>query len=327
MIERFVSRNEVRWKRLASLLERAEELPEGALGPDSLEELVRLYRQAGSDLAQARILTRRRDILEPLGTLVARAHRFVSPAQPLNFGEEARSIFETGLPRTFQRRFREIGLALGLFLAGALFGAGAVLAGPENARRVIPAEFFSESPRERVQKIETDKERIETMDEALQFGASLYQHNIQVSFLAFALSAATLVGGAWLLFTNGVLLGAVATMYMLDGVTGFFVAWVGPHGALELPAIIFGAAAGFVLGQALFFPGNRSTESALRDALPDAARMLLAVVLQLLIAGLVEGSFSQFSQKTFSLTFKTGVAFLLFAGLVTYLFMPRKKES
>src|SRR5258708_23880700 len=84
----------------------------------------------------------------------------------------------------------------------------------------------------------------------------IYTHNMQVSFLAFSLGALTIIGGLWLLFYNGVLLGAIGTMYVLDGVPLFFFAWVGPHGALEIPSIIFGVAAALIAGRALLLPGT-----------------------------------------------------------------------
>ena len=89
-----------------------------------------------------------------------------------------------------------------------------------------------------------------------------------MAFLAFSLGALTIAGGILLLFYNGVILGAVATMYILDGVPLFFFAWVGPHGALELPAIIFGGAAGLVAGRALLMPGDLSRAASLRRVLP-----------------------------------------------------------
>jgi uncharacterized membrane protein SpoIIM required for sporulation len=116
-------------------------------------------------------------------------------------------------------------------------------------------------------------------------------------------------------------------MYWLDGVEAFFLAWVGPHGALELPAIIFGTAAGLRLGRALWLPGQASVGAALREALPSVARMLAATVVVLVLAGLIEGSFSQFSAKTFSYPVKTGVAAILFALLMGWLFLAGREAD
>jgi uncharacterized membrane protein SpoIIM required for sporulation len=186
--------------------------------------------------------------------------------------------------------------------------------------------FFTESPRERVEKIERDEERIATVEEALFFGASLYTHNIQVSFLAFSLGALTLVLGLWILFYNGIILGAIGTLYVLDDVTVFFFAWVGPHGALELPAIVFGGAAGLLVGRAFLMPGNLSRGASLRRVLPSVWRMMIGAMLTLILAGIIEGGFSQFSAKTVPYALKISIAALLFVGLMTYLFLRRTDE-
>jgi uncharacterized membrane protein SpoIIM required for sporulation len=214
-------------------------------------------------------------------------------------------------------------VAAAAFLAGMVFGALAILVDPANGPRLIPQEFFTESPAQRVEKIERGDERIDNVEKALMFGASLYTHNIKVAFLAFSLGALTIVMGLVILFYNGVVLGAVATMYVIDDVSVFFFAWVGPHGALELPAIIFGGAAGLVAGRALLMPGDLSRGASLRRVLPSVWRMMIGAALTLVMAGLIEGSFSQFSAKTIPYPLKIAVASLLFLGLMTYLFLRR----
>jgi uncharacterized membrane protein SpoIIM required for sporulation len=178
-----------------------------------------------------------------------------------------------------------------------------------------------------VEKIERGDERIENMEEALLFGASLYTHNIKVSFLAFSLGALTIVLGIAILFYNGVILGAIGTLYFLDDVSVFFFAWVGPHGALELPAIIFGGAAGLLAGRALLMPGNLSRGASLRRVLPSVWRIMIGAALTLVLAGIIEGSFSQFSAKTIPYALKISVAVLLFIGLMIYLFLWRTDET
>jgi uncharacterized membrane protein SpoIIM required for sporulation len=174
-----------------------------------------------------------------------------------------------------------------------------------------------------VSRIESSSERIESADEAIAFGAELYTHNIQVTFLTFSLGALTLIGGLWLLFYNGVILGAVGAMYALDGVSTFFFAWVGPHGALELPSIIFGGGAGLLAGRALLMPGNRTRGASLRNVLPSIWRIMAGTALTLVCAGLIEGGFSQFSAKSFPYALKISVAIVLFLGLMLYLFARR----
>ena len=327
-IDRFVDERKDRWRRLEEVLQRAENTTEQELGPEGMRELLRLYRLASSDLNQARSLTADPELLERLNALTGRGYRFIYRSRREG-GALARLRHFLGfeVPEAYRQEAWSVGMAAAALLLGALFGAIAVLANPSSAEDLIDPMFFTQSPRERVEEIEKKEERIATLDDAALFGAQLYTHNIKVSFLAFSLAAISIVGGVWILFTNGVLLGAVAATYFLDGVSVFFVAWVGPHGALELPSIAFAGAAGLVAGRALFFPGDLSRGAALRRAMPQVWRMMVGVMLFLVIAGLIEGSFSQFSAKTVPYSLKIAVAAVLHVALLAYLFVPRQREA
>ncbi len=326
-IERFITARSPVWQQLEDALQKAEIAPD-EMSHDDVQQLVQLYRRTCSDLNLARSYTANPELLGRLNQLTGRAYRFVYRAghdKPV-VAAFARLV-TSEIPAVFRRQRLYIALAAAAFILGTLTGIGAIAVDPANGRRIIPPDFFTESPRERVERLESDDERIDTMEKAMTFGASLYTHNIQVTFLAFSLGALTIIGGLWLLFYNGVLLGAVATMYVLDGVPLFFFAWVGPHGALELPSIIFGGAAGIIAGRALLMPGDLSRAASLRCALPAVWRMMIATAMTLVLAGLIEGSFSQFTSNTFPYALKIGVAVVLFAALMLYLFARRLDEA
>lgn len=323
-IERFLAERRPVWDRLDALVSRAEELE---LSRGELHELVELYRRTCSDLNRAQSYTANPEILGHLNQLTGRAYRFIyRAAHETPVWRTFVKLVTREIPAAFRKERAAVLAAAAAFLAGTLFGAIAVLVDPANGERLIPPEFFSESPRERVEKIEQREERIENMEEALVFGASLYTHNIKVSFLAFSLSALTIVLGVVILFYNGMILGAVGTLYVLDDVSVFFFAWVGPHGALELPAIVFGGAAGLLIGRALLMPGDLSRAAALRRVLPSVWRIVIGAAMILVLAGLIEGSFSQYSAKTIPYPVKIAVAALLFSGLTAYLFVRRTEE-
>jgi hypothetical protein len=56
-------------------------------------------------------------------------------------------------------------------------------------------------------------------------------------------------------------------------------------------------------------------------------RMMLATALVLVLAGLIEGSFSQFTARTFPYPIKIAVAALLLAALLAWLFVRRLPEE
>jgi uncharacterized membrane protein SpoIIM required for sporulation len=324
-LDQFVSERRPRWDRFERLLDDVEANPERNLDPRTLQELVRLYRLACSDLNHARSITAQPLLLDRLNQLTGRGYRFVyRDARRVTLREAMVNLFLHEIPATFRRERPVVGAAAAAMLLGAVFGFAAIYSNPRLINDLVPSMFQTESARQRVEQLERNEERISSVDAAAAFSAYLMSHNIQVSFLCFSLGALTILGGYSILFYNGVILGAVAAQYVLDGVTTFFLAWVGPHGALELPAIIFSGAAGIKAGRALLLPGNLSVGTSLRQAFPDLRRMLLGTAATLVLAGLIEGSFSQFTKKTFPYPVKIGVAVVLFLMLLGYLFVRRR---
>lgn len=318
-IERFIADRRPVWEHLEQLLDRADEIEPSRA---ELQEIVEEYRRTCSDLNRARSYTANPEVIGYLNQLTGRAYRFIyQAARATPVLATFLRLITREIPLAFRRERLAIAFAAAAFLTGTLFGGLAVAINPANGPRLIPPQFFTERPRERVEKIEHKEERIDNVEKAAVFGASLYTHNIKVVFLAFSLGALTILGGIFILFYNGLVLGAVGTLYVLDGVPLFFFAWVGPHGALELPATIFGGAAGLIAGRALLMPGNLSRGAALRRVLPSVWRIITGTAIFLVFAGLIEGSFSQFSAKTIPYELKIAVAVLLFLGLITYLFL------
>lgn len=321
----FVSQRRPHWDRLGVLLDEAQE---SSLTPALLQELLSLYRSAASDLNRARSMTANPELLGSLNQLVGRAYRIIyrgRPRTPISLAA-LRDFFLRDVPGTFRREERTIRVAALAFILGTALGLGAVVADPAAGELLVPREMFTQSPRERVEHIEKADERVDTFSKATEFGSYLYTHNIQVSFLTFAMGAMTLVGGWLLLFYNGVILGAVAAAYFRDGAGTFFIAWVGPHGVLELPSIVFAGAAGLRFGRAFLLPGDRGRPAALREAFVPAFRILATAAALLVFAGAIEGSFSQMSSKSVAYPIKIATAFVLFAALNSWLFLGKAKE-
>lgn len=319
-VEAFAARRNGRWNRLGELLDLVDERGPRALGRDGAQELVRLYRLASTDLNQARSMTANPELIGRLNDLVGRAYRGVHRHGGSDLPRPGIARILTGIvPDTFASERVWVRAALLAMLLGAVFGLAAVLFDPALAGDLIPDQFRSGSPAERVAHIEASPERIDSAGEAAGFAAFLFTHNIQVSFLAFSLGALTIALGWLILAFNGVILGAVAATYLAGGVGTFFIAWVGPHGALELPAIAIAGAAGMRLGDALWFPRGIGRRASLRLGAPPALRLLATAAGLLVIAGMIEGSFSQFSAKTIPYWFKITVAACLAAGLVAWL--------
>src|SRR5689334_11543867 len=178
-IERFLSDRRPVWDALNALLQRADGVE---LSRGEMQELVGLYRRTCSDLNRARSQTANPEVLGHLNQLTGRAYRFIyRAAHETPIWSTFVNLVTREIPAAFRRERAAVLFAAAAFIAGTLFGSIAVLIDPANGERLIPPDFFSESPRERVEKIERNEERIDDVEKALVFGASLYTHNIKVA--------------------------------------------------------------------------------------------------------------------------------------------------
>jgi uncharacterized membrane protein SpoIIM required for sporulation len=89
----------------------------------------------------------------------------------------------------------------------------------------------------------------------------------------------------------------VAFDYVRAGYTTFLLGWLMPHGVVEIPAILIGGQAAFVIASALVGHGDgTSRRSRLRAAAPDVVTLACGAAVMLVWAGLVESFVSQFHQ-------------------------------
>lgn len=327
---RFIEQRSGRWDRLAVLLDRLDANAKRGhepLAANEVDELFRLYRLASSDLNHAQTHTGRAALLAPLEALVARAHgRLTRPARarPLRWWWRT---MRHGFPAAIRRQWAMVALATALLLGGAAFGAVGTAVEPDFNRIFLPAEHLSQTPAERVAELESPDgaHRVAAGGHAV-FSAFLAANNIKVSVLALALGLSFGVGTAVVMFFNGALLGCIALGYVTGGVGVFFVAWVGPHGSIELPCIVFAGAAGLIIGRAQW-RGGGVWERLARDR-DDLVALITGGSTLLLVAALIEGGFSQVNEPTLPYGLKIAVAGVLFVLLLAYLFlMPVQPDA
>lgn len=299
-LDRFLAAERPFWRELEQLLgslERASagerEAPAARLG--RLRRIHYLYQRASADLAKVQTFAAAPELRQYLENLVARAYgeihevRAAEPWNPWRF-------FTGTFPRAVRRQARAGALALGVTIAGAVFGGAAIYLDPDAKSGLIPFAHLAGNPAERV----AEEERAiddRLSDRKASFSSELMTHNIRVSMLALALGMSWGFGTVVLLFTNGVLLGAVAADYIMAGHSRFLLGWLLPHGAIEIPAIVIAGQAGLVLAGALLGWADRTPlRQRLRAVGPDLVALIGGVAMMLVWAGLVEAFLSQYHE-------------------------------
>lgn len=321
-----------RWRRLDQLLDRAVGGDFSNLTAAEGEELHTLYRQTASDLNRVQTRTGNPALHDYLEALVARAHAALAAPRSGGFFRAWVRILRHDFPAAVRRQRLAVAGAAAMMLAGALFGAVLTAVRPATATTFLGGAFpeHLRPPSERVDR-DTDNAAMTpnfiTPTRYFLFSVYLFTNNTRVSFLAFALGLTFGIGTAAVLFYNGVILGCIAFRYLAAGEGLFFLAWVGPHGAVEIPCILLAGGAGFVLGRALW-RRTGSFGQLLRREAPGLAAMLLGLASWLIVAGAIEAGFSQIHPPLIPYAVKIAFAALLLAAFMYYLFfMPLKRPD
>jgi uncharacterized membrane protein SpoIIM required for sporulation len=146
--------------------------------------------------------------------------------------------------------------------------------------------------------------------------SQIIANNVQVTFGAFAFGI-TGVGTLFLLLFNGVSFGGVLGLYQSKDILPLILAFVAPHGVLELSAICIAGGGGLLIAAALLMPGQRTRRRAFAENGKRAMRLLSASTLFLIVAGSLEGLVSPIPY--WPLEIKLLISFATLVLMVLYL--------
>src|ERR1700687_4633091 len=283
-LHHFTARRQPRWTELEGLLARSEGNGLRSFNADQLEAFARAYRQVVSDLALAQ-----RDFPDDqltlwLNGLASRAHLRLYRAPAPSWGRLGQ-FFWTDFARRFRAARPYLLLsALLLFAPAALAYVGALL-DPTLRDALVPAGL---------RQVMSSGQTWTGIQPALRPGMAtlIFTNNIQVSFLAFAGGVLFGLGTAYVLVTNGLMLGGVLGAAQFYGVAPLLWAFISPHGYLELTCIVIAGAAGLMLGDALLRPGLHLRREALARSSRRAVEVTAGAAPVLVVAGLIWGFIS-----------------------------------
>lgn len=282
------------WRELDALVTRAEREGVRALARSELERLPVLYRAALSSLGVARTISLDRNVLDHLESLCARAYICVYGARGALLPSLA-GFFTRSFPGAFRRHLGLIGLSAAVTLLGALTAFAMTLADPSHYFTFISPDMAqgrtpASSPEELREVLYGDSSEAGSL---AAFAAYLFTHNTQVGILCFVTGFAFGLPVLFLLFYNGLVLGAMAAIHHAAGLSVDLWGWLLPHGITELSAIFLCGAGGLAIGRAQLFPGAHGRMESLAITGRDVARLVAGAAVMLGVAGLIEGIFRQ----------------------------------
>jgi uncharacterized membrane protein SpoIIM required for sporulation len=299
------------WDRLTALVATADHSRPQGLSRSELQELALLYRQVASDLSTLRQDRTSAALAGQVNQLLARAHHIIYSSRRSSW-RNFLLFLRDGYPLVFRQQIRYVFAALVTMLGGALVAAAFTIANPRFAAPILGPGIINGIHRHQMWTHSV-------VSMAPQAASGIMTNNLSVSFSAFAGGLLFGVGSFYVLFFNGLMLGAVAVACQQGDMAIPLWSFVAPHGSLELPAIVIAGAAGLRLGQGMLFPGIYRWKDSVAKAGGEAVRLVSGVIPMLFIAGCLEGFFSP-SDAPVPLKFLVGGA--LFSLLLIWLFRP-----
>lgn len=322
--QRFRQEREADWRRLESLMDRVEKGSPSALTDEELLAVPVLYRATLSALSVARATSLDQALTAYLETLSARAYFFVYGARSTLVSRFI-SFLTRDWPAAVRNLWRETLASAGLMLLGIAVSATLTLQDSDWYYSFIDPELAAG----RDPTASTESLRKGLYDggghEGLSaFATFLFTHNAQVAILSFALGFAFGVPTAVLLAMNGAMMGAMLVLYFSHGLGFELGGWLAIHGVTEIFALILAGAAGFKIGWAMAFPGDRDRIDAATAAGRTAATVMGGVVVMLMFAGLLEGFGRQLITSDIARYAIAGASGLLW---LLYFYGPRPGRS
>lgn len=308
-----------------------------ALNEEEIRTFHPLFRRTLADLSILRQRGGDEHTAHYLNDLAVRANNLMAFRKRENLFSIKTILVD--FPRAFRKHIQ-------LFLWATIILYSFVAAGmiasalyPEKARVLIPSSLYDEVE----QNIESGDLGLASSIESNKpiFSSIIFTNNLRIALIAFIFGLVSILT-FWVLAYNGLVLGAITALYIDHGYSLYFFSGVLPHGVFELTGICIAASAGFLLGNALLFPGRSSRWDSLRDVVPDALPLIFGATFLIVSAALIEafitplrlsGSYS-LTSLNWTYLFKLSLSALLALFLLIYLgrgggktSSPREKRS
>jgi uncharacterized membrane protein SpoIIM required for sporulation/uncharacterized RDD family membrane protein YckC len=289
--ERFVAKKREGWETFRTMAVRTERTGVGVLAPGEIPAFAAQYREVAADLARARTYQVDPGVITYLERVVSAGHNALYRARGKQRTPVPHYILRD-FPAAVVQSWAYVVLAFLLFTVPAVVGYVMIRERPALADEIVSPVMVARAEEAAERQVEGGSYAQAEGSVRPVIASAIIANNIQVSFAVFV---GGLTGGlltAWLLFTNGMMLGLGLGLFHNYNALNYLVTFVAGHGVLELTAIFISAGAGFRLAKALIAPGDRTRKDALIVEGRIAARMIGSVVTLLAIAGTIEGLLS-----------------------------------
>lgn len=259
------------------------------INPDNLASY---YIQLTNDLSYAQTYYPDSKTLLYLNSLASEAHQkiYITKRESKN---KIISFWKYEFPLFFKNYHRILLYAFLIFMSAVLIGVVSTLNDDSFVRLILGDAYVNMT----IENIENG-EPMAVYKSGSQVGTFLgiTINNIRVAIIAFALGVMFSVGTIYVLFSNGIMLGAFITFFYNYGILEkTSTIWL--HGTIEISVIVIAGCAGLVMGNSFLFPKTYSRRVAFMKGAKDGLKIVVSTIPFFIIAGFIEGFFTRFGEQ------------------------------
>ncbi|MCE3281190.1 MAG: hypothetical protein K0S44_3381 [Bacteroidetes bacterium] len=286
----FLKQNADKWQQFETLIDT-----KGPTDPDLMADL---FIQLTDDLSYSKTHYPKSKTTQYLNSVAARVHQEIYK----NKKEKRNRIsvfWKYELPFIFYNSHRQLLTAFIIFAVAMLIGIVSA-ANDDSFVRLILGDSYVNMTLENIDK--NDPMAVyKSMNQVDMFLAITF-NNVYVSFLCFVAGLCFSIGTGYLLFTNGVMLGAFQYFFYAKGLLlkSVLVIWI--HGTLEISAIIIAGCAGITMGNSILYPGTYSRSVSFQKGAKQGIKIVIGTVPIFIAAGFLEGFVTRYTEMPLALS-------------------------
>jgi uncharacterized membrane protein SpoIIM required for sporulation len=228
------------------------------------------------------------------------------------------------IPRELRRSAVVILMASGILFVPAGIAYKTLRDHPERAREVMSPGMIDRVENAAIRAREGTGYIDIPETERPVAASGIIANNVYITYGVFAFGITAGIGTVLVLLFNGIALGAFAGLYASTGQGAQLLAFVAPHGFLELSAVAIAGGAGLHLATAILLPAELTRREALLVRGRRAITLVACATLMLLVAGTIEGLISP---RTWPLEWKLWVSFATAVLFALYAMQGRSADT
>ena len=273
----FIERNKEKWLLIENNLANKSDL-----NPDVLATN---YIELTNDLAYAQTFYPKSKTKDYLNELAVRTHQLVYKDQKSS-NSKLSHFFKYEVFESIYKIRRPLLYALLIFLLAIAIGFISGIYDNDFVRLILGNHYVNMS----IENIK-DGNPAGVYQSGSTWGGALAItiNNVRVAFYAFVFGVFASLGTGYILFSNGIMVGAFHYMFYEYDVLPEAMSAIWIHGAIELSVIVIAGGCGLAMGNSILFPKSFTRLESFKRMVKHASKVLISTIPFFIIAGTLEG--------------------------------------